>query len=336
MEKITTYNYEAFYLDYLEGNLDENEQVMLFDFLDANPTLKSELELDDDILDFSLIKESDSLTRFEKEDLKHFDCKTNEISLSNVNDFMIADVENEISADKKVALNEFVVEHDLQTSQKYFYATKLKADLKEVYHNKKELKKKGTIIPMFAKVASIAAVGLLMFNLLNNSESSSEIYSPRNGEFALGLDSSNHTFDINTNNIGTAQNNYATVNSNSSDNKKVVKEKIDIQEKDSILVPSMNFSPSNNDFVEDKNETNKNDYPIMPLHEEDNGDVALVDHTEKNAEPIKLVDMYQPATNLANNYTNLNVSYQKSVPESDYQVTAFSIGKFSFERKKRK
>ena len=34
MEKITTYNYEAFYLDYLEGNLNENEQVMLFDFLD--------------------------------------------------------------------------------------------------------------------------------------------------------------------------------------------------------------------------------------------------------------------------------------------------------------
>ena len=59
MEKITTYNYEAFYLDYLEGNLDENAQVMLFTFLDANPVLKSELELDGDILDFTLKTEND-------------------------------------------------------------------------------------------------------------------------------------------------------------------------------------------------------------------------------------------------------------------------------------
>jgi hypothetical protein len=46
--------------------------------------------------------------------------------------------------------------------------------------------------------------------------------------------------------------------------------------------------------------------------------------------------MYQPITNLTNSYTNLGVSYKKSQPESEYAVTAFSIGKFSFERKKRK
>lgn len=328
MEKITIYNYEAFYLDYLEGNLDESGQFMLFDFLDANPVLKTELELDDDLLDFTLSKESDALTEFEKEDLKHFDS----ISLNNINDFIVADVENEISAEKKIVLNEFIVEHDLQKSRDYFYATKLKADLNEVYPNKGELKKKGTVIPLFAKIVSAAAVGLLVFNLVNGINNSSEVYSPRYGSFALKVDSSDQTFDINTNPIQSSQDNYTVVNPG--DNKNNDDVTIENQPKDTIITPSINLNP-NNDFVKDDKD-NKNDYPIMPLHEDDKDDVAIVIPHEKSSEQIKLVDMYKPVTNLTNSFTDLDVSYQKSVPESDYAVTAFSIGKFSFERKKRK
>jgi hypothetical protein len=334
MEKITTYNYEAFYLDYLEGNLDENGQVMLFKFLDANPMLKSELELDGDILDFTLNTESESLTKFEKEDLKHFECKEGEICLQNVNDFMVAEVENEISTDKKVLLDEFIIEHDLQASRDYFHATKLKADLSEIYPNKSELKKKGTIIPLFVKMASVAAVGLLVFNLVSGGANPSETYSPRNGEFALGLDSSNHSFEIKTNNADIDQNNYATVSSMANGTNKV---KETIQPKDTIVTPSFNFNP-NNDFVENKviEEDKNNDNPIIPLQEKDNDDLAVVNNSENTTDQIKLVDMYKPVTNLTNSYTNLDVSYQKSAPESDYQVTALSVGKFSFERKKRK
>ncbi|MCZ4408766.1 hypothetical protein O3Q51_08105 [Cryomorphaceae bacterium 1068] len=44
MEKITRHNYEAFFLDYLEGNLSEELNTELQAFLSQNPDLASELE----------------------------------------------------------------------------------------------------------------------------------------------------------------------------------------------------------------------------------------------------------------------------------------------------
>jgi hypothetical protein len=211
MEKITVDNYEGVYLDYLEGNLNEEEEVLLFDFLNSNPELKCELELDCDLLDFTLTTESESLTKFEKEDLKQFDCKANQICFNNVNDYIIADVENEITSEKKLELSQFISEHDLQITQDYFNGTKLKADLTEVYPDKTELKKKGTIIRLFVKIGSVAAAGLLVFNLVNGSSNSTELYSPRQDEFALQIDSLNHTFDVNLNSESAEPDNYVFI-----------------------------------------------------------------------------------------------------------------------------
>ncbi|NEN24116.1 hypothetical protein G3O08_11450 [Cryomorpha ignava] len=44
MERINIHNYEAFFLDFAEGNLTESQLVELNNFLDENPDLKSELE----------------------------------------------------------------------------------------------------------------------------------------------------------------------------------------------------------------------------------------------------------------------------------------------------
>ncbi len=46
MDKITIHNYEAFFLDHLEGNLSQENSAQLEAFLDANPHLRDELELD--------------------------------------------------------------------------------------------------------------------------------------------------------------------------------------------------------------------------------------------------------------------------------------------------
>ena len=43
MSEINLHNYEAFFLDYLEGNLNEADQMALNDFLSKNPELKAEL-----------------------------------------------------------------------------------------------------------------------------------------------------------------------------------------------------------------------------------------------------------------------------------------------------
>lgn len=335
MENITTYNYEAFYLDYLEGNLSEEGTVMLLQFLENHPDLKSELELDEDVLEFNLNSSQEVLSKFEKEDLKHFDCKANEICFNNVNDFIVAEVEYEISAQKKIELKEFVVEHNLQSTYDYFHATKLKPDLTETYKNKASLKKKGTLIPLFVKVASVAAVGLLIFNLVNGAGNPTELYSPREGSFALQVDSSNQIFEINSTAVDNNQNDYTIADTKKHQTDGFVADK-QFQSTDTSTAIINDALPLDN-LVEDfKVEDSKEDHPILPLHEDDKDEIVMSDPSVQSTEEIKLVDMYKPVTNLTNNYTNLDVSYKKSVPESDYAVTAFSIGKFSFERKKKK
>ena len=343
MEKITTYNYEAFYLDFLEGNLGDIETAMLFDFLNAHPNLKTELEMDDDVMDFTLKQTDESLHRFDKEDLKYFDCKANEICLNNVADFMVADVEGEISADKKIELDTFIKEHDLVEDINYFNATKLQADLTEVFPNKKALKHKGVVIPLWSKIASAAAIGLLLFNFLGNTNSATETYSPRQGNFALQIENSILPFewDKNDNN---QQNNLVAERNNDTYSDFVENEQTQSNAKDSVIEPIIDLDPNTNLVKKDNikpNETIKNTPVETPIKNEPKADeLATVEnddsHAETNANNIKLVDMYKPVTDLTNNYTNLNVSYKKSVPESEYQVTTFSIGKFSFERKRKK
>ena len=43
MKKINTHNYEAYFLDYTEGNLNESQIRELKKFLNVNPKLKEEL-----------------------------------------------------------------------------------------------------------------------------------------------------------------------------------------------------------------------------------------------------------------------------------------------------
>ena len=66
MERISIFNYEAFYLDFLEGNLNEADTLMLTDFLEANPGLK--VEMDDEFTSFQ--EESIVLDDFSKLMLK--------------------------------------------------------------------------------------------------------------------------------------------------------------------------------------------------------------------------------------------------------------------------
>ena len=335
MEKIKVNNYEDVYLDYLEGNLNEQGIVMLFDFLNDNPALKEELEDDADVIDFTLNPNDEKLTFFEKEDLKHFDCKSNEICLNNVDDFIVAEVEGEITQTDKTKLDAFIIEHDLKSRRDYFYSTKLRPNLKEIYPNKSELKKRGAIIPLFIKISSVAAVGLIMFSLFNR-DGGVEIYQPRQNNFALEIDSSGQIFNINKKENSTT--NLVASGFSQNNSTSVVKEKDTLPSKknDIDILPNqfVDMEEIKNDKkVEDLKEKN-----FLPKEEIKNNDLALnVEAESISKKPdIKLIDMYQPVTNLANNYTDLALSYKKSTTDSDYKVTTFSIGKFSFERKKKR
>ena len=77
MERISIFNYEAFYLDYLEGNLSQEDNALFLAFLSQHP----ELKMDEEEIDFLLPIEEVSLTTNFKAGLKAIDFLKAEINL---------------------------------------------------------------------------------------------------------------------------------------------------------------------------------------------------------------------------------------------------------------
>ena len=97
MSKINQHNYEAFYLDYLEGNLSAETTAQLLLFLENNPVLKSELE------EFELVElNANPDVKFDKETLRQ------NINKSNVEDYIIASIENEIETEDALELTDYL------------------------------------------------------------------------------------------------------------------------------------------------------------------------------------------------------------------------------------
>ncbi|NNM16054.1 MAG: hypothetical protein HKO56_05300 [Bacteroidia bacterium] len=64
--KINKHNYEAFFIDFFDKNLNEEDTAMLFSFLDENPDLKAEF----DAFEMLTLEPETSLTYNNKADLK--------------------------------------------------------------------------------------------------------------------------------------------------------------------------------------------------------------------------------------------------------------------------
>lgn len=162
MKKITLHNYEAFYLDFLEGNLNEKEQAMLELFLSENP----ECKVDFNEIQTLPVKKDEQLSDFEKHLLKQTDFNFLLVDDSSIEVLLIAKTENLLNSNKIKEVDAFIeINVNLQKIERELIATQLKADLGIVYEDKKHLKKERKIIPMWSIVASIAAIFILFFML---------------------------------------------------------------------------------------------------------------------------------------------------------------------------
>ncbi len=161
-ELINIENYESYYLDFLEGNLNESDTALLLDFLDENPFLK----VDDS--EFSVIYPDDSfqLDSLSKSLLK-FRAFDQIINHENIEYFLIASIEKQLSEDKTKELQQFLVKNpsfliDLQ----HYERAHLVADDSIIYHDKQKLRR-GIIIPMYARFLAAAAGIALFFSIIN-------------------------------------------------------------------------------------------------------------------------------------------------------------------------
>lgn len=165
--KINRNNYESFFIDYLEGNLDEKLVDDFIEFLTQNPDLKEELAM------FSPVAIEPANLEFNRKELLYkekFDLE------SEFTEAAIANLEGDLNDDEKVAFETYIATHpEKKHDLNLFEKTRLIADQSVVYQKKNELYKTTplkTILLWSGRVAAVLVIALLAYFFVVRNEKS--------------------------------------------------------------------------------------------------------------------------------------------------------------------
>lgn len=191
-------NYEEFFIDYLDGRLNEATIIELEDFLLLNPDLKEELEGMEKVV---LKPEENHFTN--KELLKQINLEY-PIDQENFDFFLIAENEEDLNAEELTALKAFIKTHpEIKADRKRYSSLRLKANEHIIFKNKSQLKKSVFLIYKreIITISSIAAGILLLlgsyYTFLNSGIQESMIQTASNEE--LVVDSTKISTPVNIN-----------------------------------------------------------------------------------------------------------------------------------------
>lgn len=424
MGNINLDNYEAFFLDYLEGNLADDSRRELAVFLNMHPELKEELDLDLEELTLevetesfdakSILKADASVvpitkanieeliiaqiegqlsaeqgqkvmeyvhanrldrmmaayeaTILQMDESERFENKagirsavvtilTEEINASNQEDFMIAYQEDVLTEPERLAVDQYVRKNGLEQSLAAFGKVQLQADLNEIFSEKSSLKKRiGFIIPLYARVASVAAIGLLLWGLSYDwNPVTNEIDGRESTELAESEDVE----------AGDKINREKPIGISEQDQEVIAYEQREPQRKIEQYQPSLKVDKeelmSNNEDLGPKVDPKDSINPDLPTHfqkedlepdddeivhlgpakKEDKGPFIGITQREQNtlvadARDIRREEPVKVLTNLAGDVFKREVSFtrDKDVEANEYVAYGFKLGKFEFQRKK--
>ena len=155
MERISIFNYEAFYLDFLEGNLNEEDTAMLMEFLKKHPELIVDME------ELPSLEIEEITAPFELgNQLKQVDVDHDSITLQNAESFVIALIEGQLTIEKSQELIK-ISEKESKIAQLItsYQAVKLTPDYTIVFGNTAVLKQSRRLVlwPYVAAAASVLA-----------------------------------------------------------------------------------------------------------------------------------------------------------------------------------
>ena len=176
--KIDIHNYEAFFLDFVEGRLDDASTLEMLAFLRKHPDLKAELESFTDVR-----LESSEVTFQGKNELKKFDFQNSQVTLKNFEDYCIAHYEKLLSPRESEKLFKFLaLNPDKQDDFKLFGKTVLKADTSVIFEAKPFLKRKpkGAVRTIILKWTAVAAGIVLIVSVFYKSPDKSSTTLPQN------------------------------------------------------------------------------------------------------------------------------------------------------------
>jgi hypothetical protein len=165
---ITIENYEAFYLDYLEGNLSGETLVAFEAFLAAHP----ELSVEEDAL-VTLQPCEESFDAVQKLSMKQ-GIDMGDLNEETIEFFLIAREEGLLSVEQTAHLNHWLEANaHYQQDARLYALTTFEVDAAVVYEGKADLKKPigGRVIPMWFTGLAVAAGLALLFTIgMNQGE----------------------------------------------------------------------------------------------------------------------------------------------------------------------
>lgn len=359
MEKIDLTNYEAYFLDFMEGTLSAEEKHDLWAFLTLHPELKAEMEAD-----FGAVELLPEKVVFEEKENLKIDAGNLIITANTVDDLMVASVEGQLTKKHEADLQDYVKRHNLTTTFAYYKATVLKPDAGIVYEEKEKLKvKTGVVISMrfITRVAAAAAVGIVLVTLAisnwNNpgtlTDETPNFMSDAKSQFVLErlnrqidvqndteneLDAVPESNEIRNNRQPDKQENNLLDQFRQND--LVKNDPIVNKDTSGAALPNNKMGPDvldkniipKDEFVHDKNPKPISDDDPLPILPEDEVIYASVESRIKREEPYKIV------TDFAGDIVNRDIEFtrNKDLTSNDYVSYGFKVGKFEFERKRSK
>ena len=335
MERISIFNYEAFYLDFLEGNLNEADTLMLTDFLEANPGLK--VEMDDEFTSFQ--EESIVLDDFSKLMLKS-DVEDVLITSENVSYFIIAQAEGVLDEVKSHELASFIKGNSvLEKESKLAGLVLFQPDEEIVFADKASLKQKRRIVVLWPYAAAIAAASVVLFfwsimdstpvsvEPMGSKISASAGYGNKNEKGASGSNlrksNQNENEVLNQNNSTTQAVNQIPKNARE---KTVAKESRIDQMKSNPIGPIASI----------------NEQKLAPIGTHYNSIESPTNNQQKEADVLALApnagmhNPIEPLTKFVSKKTNTEIEF-KTTPKVEDERRGFhlKIGKFEISRNKR-
>ncbi|MGM0497904.1 MAG: hypothetical protein ACQESJ_08305, partial [Bacteroidota bacterium] len=179
MWKINRHNYEAFIIDYMEGNLSSSRKEEFLQFMAANPDLKEEFESWEEVK----INPTQNISFPEKNTLK----KNNAIfpDESPFEELCIAKLEGDLTKNETILFDQYIKEEQEKAkTYKLYTQTKLTPDNSVTYPEKEKLKikekKKYKLYNInYQQIIAFAASVTLLFGLLFSNSSDYTNYNDR-------------------------------------------------------------------------------------------------------------------------------------------------------------
>ena len=161
---ITRENYETWFVDYLEGTLDESMVDRFIEFLQENPDLKEELKLFESV---TAVPEELAFTSKNKLYKSKFDLE------NEFNETAVAAIEGDLDESENAAFEIYLATHpEKQKEKQLFEKTILTADETVLFKKKDQLYKKTgrkVILLWAGRVAAILILAIAIFSLVNRT-----------------------------------------------------------------------------------------------------------------------------------------------------------------------